>query len=86
VESVAAREANAKNFEKFALTTPEAVANKIIGAILHNRALVTTSADGVFAHLMQRLAPVSGHSLMGAIYRKVSDPQQFASLRLLKHD
>lgn len=84
VESEAARAENVKNFEKFALTTPEAVANKIIGAILHNRSLVTTSADGVFAHMMQRLAPVSGQSLMGAIYRKVSDPKQFLSLDKLK--
>lgn len=80
VKSEADRVENVKNFNKFALTTPEAVANKIIGAILHNRALVTTSPDGVFAHLMQRLAPISGQSLMGKIYRKVSDPKQFARL------
>jgi short-subunit dehydrogenase len=84
VDSEEARAANTKNFEKFALTTPEAVAHKIIGAVLHNRALVTTSPDGVFAHLMQRLAPVQGQSLMGAIYRKVSDPKQFLTLDRLR--
>ncbi|HKY92004.1 MAG TPA: hypothetical protein VJM11_13230, partial [Nevskiaceae bacterium] len=69
------------NFEKFAITTPEAVAKKIVGAILHNRKLVTTSADGAFAHFMQRVSPMGGHALMGTIYRKVSDPRQFAKLR-----
>lgn len=84
VETDAAREANSKNFDKFALTTPEAVANKIIGAILHNRALVTTSPDAAFTHLMQRLSPVAGQSLMGAVYRKVSDPKQFSTLEKLR--
>jgi NAD(P)-dependent dehydrogenase (short-subunit alcohol dehydrogenase family) len=78
------RELNAKNFEKFAITTPETVANKIVGAMLRNRSLVTTSPDGAFTLLMQRLAPVSGHALMGKVYRKVSDPKQFASLNTLK--
>jgi NADP-dependent 3-hydroxy acid dehydrogenase YdfG len=84
VDSDAAREANSKNFDKFAITTPEAVAKKIISAILGNRSLVTTSPDGAFTHFMQRLAPVSGHALMGKVYRKVSDPKQFASLNRLK--
>ena len=84
VKTDADRVENVKNFNKFAITTPEAVAKKIVGAILHNRALVTTSPDGVFAHLMQRLAPIAGQSLMGRIYRKVSDPKQFAHLDQFK--
>ena len=84
VESEDARKANVANFEKFAITTPEAVAKKIVGAILHNRKLVTTSADGALAHFMQRLSPMGGHALMGTIYRKISDPKQFARLDDLK--
>lgn len=83
-ESATQREANARNFEKFAITSPEAVAGKIIGAILRNRSLVTTSADGALTQFVQRLAPVSGHALMGKVYRRISDPQQFASLNQLK--
>ncbi len=82
--SEAKRRANAANFEKFAITTPEAVARKIVSAIRHKRALVTTSPDGAFTHLMQRLTPVGGHKLMNLVYRKVSDPSQFASIRSLK--
>lgn len=84
VDSEAAREANSRNFDKFAITTPEKVAHKIVGAILHKRPLVTTSPDGAFMHLMQRLSPISGQSLMGKVYRKVSDPKQFASLNRFK--
>lgn len=81
VDSEEARKANVANFEKFAITTPEQVAKKIVGAILHDRKLVTTSADGALAHFMQRVSPMGGHALMGTIYRKVSDPKQFARLK-----
>lgn len=84
VDSEEKRRQNAANFEKFAFTPPEAVAKKIVSAIRRNRALVTTSPDGAFTQVMQRLTPVGGHVLMNKVYRKVSDPVQFASLAKLK--
>ena len=84
VDSEEKRRQNAANFEKFAFTPPEAVAKKIVSAIHRNRALVTTSPDGAFTQVMQRLTPVGGHALMNKVYRKVSDPVQFASLAKLK--
>jgi NADP-dependent 3-hydroxy acid dehydrogenase YdfG len=84
VDSEEKRKANVANFEKFAITTPEAVADKIIGAILRKRARVTTSADGALTQWMQRLSPVGAHALMGTVYRKVSDPAQFRGLAQLR--
>ena len=84
VDSEEKRRQNAANFDKFAFTPPEAVAKKIVSAIRRNRALVTTSPDGAFTQVMQRLTPVGGHALMNKVYRKVSDPVQFASLARLK--
>lgn len=78
------REANAKNFDKFARMSPEMVAKKIISGILGNRRLVTTGVDGMLQSLMQRLAPGFGYWLMATAYRKIADPKLFARLDALK--
>ncbi len=77
------REANAKNFEKFASTPPEKVARAVVSAILHRRAVVVTGVDGKALGVLQRLAPRTGYKLMAAAYRRISDPQLFARLRQL---
>lgn len=84
VDSEEKRRQNAANFEKFAFTPPETVAKKIVSAIRRKRALVTTSPDGAFTQVMQRLSPVGAHALMNKVYRRVSDPAQFASLAKLR--
>jgi short-subunit dehydrogenase len=79
-DSVAQREENATNFEKFAVTSAETVARRILNAVRKNRTSVTTSADAKLMHLLQRLSPAVGNRLMGLIYRKVSDPKLFTRL------
>ncbi len=79
-DSVAQREENAANFEKFAVTSAETVARRILNAVRKNRTSVTTSADAKLMHLLQRLSPAVGNRLMGLIYRKVSDPKLFTRL------
>jgi NADP-dependent 3-hydroxy acid dehydrogenase YdfG len=82
-DSAQQRESNAKNFEKFATTLPEAVAARIIAAILAKRPVVVTGADGHALSFFQRAAPVWGTRLMAAAYRKISDPRLFERLRSL---
>jgi NADP-dependent 3-hydroxy acid dehydrogenase YdfG len=83
-DSASQRETNAKNFEKFATTPPEKVADKIIAAILHRRPVVVTGADGQALSFLQRAAPIWGARLMAAAYRKISDPKLFDRLNGLK--
>lgn len=78
------REENAKNFDRFAKTLPETVARKMISAILHNKPLVATGTDGRALAFLQRAAPLLGHRLLGAAYRKISDPKLFARLNELR--
>ena len=82
-DSAEQREANAKNFEKFATTPAEKVARAIVEAILRRRSVVVTGADGKALSLMQRLSPGVGYRVMAAAYRRISDPQLFARLRSL---
>ena len=82
-DDAAKREVDAKNFEKFAITSPEKVARKIINGILAGRQTVVTSADSRASQIFQRLAPGAGHALMAKVYRKVSDPKLFERLRQL---
>jgi NADP-dependent 3-hydroxy acid dehydrogenase YdfG len=82
-DSAEQREANAKNFEKFATTSADRVARAIVTAILRRQAVVVTGLDGKAMRLMQRLAPGFGHWMMAAAYRRISDPRLFARLRSL---
>lgn len=79
-----AYEDSVKNFDRFATTPPEVVSRKVIGAILHNKPHVATGMDGKMMSLFSRLAPRTGHWLMGAVYRKIGDPKLFARLRQLR--
>jgi len=71
-------EKTSKNFDRFATTTPEAVARQIIRGIKRGKARVKTGADGKALVLLGQLLPVTAHRLMGWTYRKIGDPAQFA--------
>jgi NAD(P)-dependent dehydrogenase (short-subunit alcohol dehydrogenase family) len=83
VDNAEQREANAKNFERFATTPAEKVARKIVAAIEHRRPVVVSGVDAHFLNWFARLAPRAGYKLMAAAYRKVSDPKLFAGLKAL---
>jgi len=73
-------EEDAKNFEKYAVTTPETVARRIINGILRRQHVILTSADGRLMQFFHRVAPGFGHYLMGKVYRRISDPKLFQRL------
>jgi len=75
---------HANHFEKFAITTPEAVAKKIVKGILRNKKQLTTSADSKFAQIMSRISPMMGHALMAYVMRKVANPKLYKRLDALK--
>jgi short-subunit dehydrogenase len=79
----AEHDAHANHFEKFAITTPEAVARKVVKGILSNKKQVCTSADSKFAQIMSRLSPMWGHALMAFVMRKVANPKLYARLDAL---
>ena len=79
------QEANAKNFDKFATTSPENVARAMMKAILSNRRQVATGNDGKALSFLQRVAPAFGYWVMSAAYRKIADPKLYARLDSLKH-
>jgi hypothetical protein len=78
------QEANTKNFEKIATVPPEKVAKAMMAAILKNRRMVATGADGFLFGLFQRISPALGYRLMGMVNRKFADPKLFARLDALK--
>jgi short-subunit dehydrogenase len=71
---------HANHFEKFAITTPEHVARKVVKGILSNKKQVCTSADSKFAQVMSRLSPMGGHKLMAYVMRKVANPKLYRRL------
>jgi NAD(P)-dependent dehydrogenase (short-subunit alcohol dehydrogenase family) len=71
-------EKTAKNFNRFATTTPETVARRTIAGIKRGKARVKTGIDGKFTVFLGQLFPVTAHRLMGWAYRKVGDPAQYA--------
>lgn len=79
-DNKAAHDEHANHFEKFAITTPEHVARKVVKGILGNRKLVCTSADSKFAQIMGRLAPMGGNALMSFVMRKVANPKLYQRL------
>ena len=44
---------------------------------------VATGPDGKLMAFFSRVAPRTGHFLLGAVYRKIGDPKLFARLRQL---
>lgn len=80
IDDVKKREENAMNFDRFASTTPEAVAHAIVDGIRHKRRTVVTGMDGKALGVMSRVSPSGGYRLMAAAYRKVADAQLFAAL------
>ncbi|WP_182915932.1 SDR family NAD(P)-dependent oxidoreductase [Massilia cavernae] len=83
-DSAEIHEANVKNFDKFASTLPDAVAAKIVAAILNYRTKVVTGMDGLAMSFFNRAAPRTGHWLLGAAYRKIGDPKLYARLAELR--
>jgi short-subunit dehydrogenase len=79
-ENTSAHDEHANHFEKFAITTPEQVARKVVKGILRNKKQVCTSADSTFAQVMGRISPMGGNALMGWVMRKVASPKLFARL------
>ena len=79
-ENTAAHDEHANHFEKFAITTPEQVARKVVKGILRNKKQVCTSADSTFAQVMGRLSPMGGNALMAWVMRKVAHPKLFTRL------
>lgn len=79
VASMSAEEAEktAKNFEKFASTSPEAVAAAIVNGIKKRKARVVTGKDGKLTVALAGLFPTGAHKLMGWAYRKIGDPEQY---------
>jgi short-subunit dehydrogenase len=73
-------DAHANHFEKFAITTPEQVARKVVKGILGNKKQICTSADSKFAQIMGRISPMGGHALMAFVMRKVANPKLYARL------
>jgi NAD(P)-dependent dehydrogenase (short-subunit alcohol dehydrogenase family) len=67
----------AKNFEKFASTTPEAVAAAVIKGVKKRKPRVVTGMDGKSTVALAGWFPSGAHKLMGWAYRKVGDPDQF---------
>ena len=83
-ENKAAHEEHVNHFEKFAITTPEHAARKIVKGILANKKQVCTSGDSKFAQIMGRLSPMGGNALMAWVMRKVASPKLYARLDSLK--
>lgn len=70
-------EKTAKNFEKFATTTPETVAAAIVNGIKKRKPRVVTGIDGKSTVALAGWFPTGAHRFMGWAYRKVGDPTQF---------
>lgn len=79
-ENKSAHDEHANHFEKFAITTPEHAAKKIVKGILSNKKVVCTSADSKFAQIMSRVSPMGGNALMAWVMRKVASPKLYAKL------
>ena len=73
-------EKTARNFNRFATTTPRTVASRTIDGIKRGKARVKTGADGKLSVLLGQMFPVAAHRMMGWAYRKVGDPTQYAFL------
>ena len=73
-------DAHANHFEKFAITTPEQVATKVVKGILGNKKQICTSVDSKFAQIMGRISPMGGHALMAWVMRKVANPKLYNRL------
>ena len=73
-------DAHANHFEKFAITTPEQVARRVVRGILGNKKQICTSADSKFAQIMGRISPMGGHALMAWVMRKVANPKLYNRL------
>lgn len=71
---------HANHFEKFAITTPEQVARKVVTGILRKRKQVCTSADSTLSQVMSRLSPMGGNALMAWVMRKVANQKLYARL------
>lgn len=76
----AAHDEHANHFEKFAITSPEHAAKKIVKGILAGKKQICTSADSKFAQFMSRLSPMGGNALMAWVMRKVASPKLYAKL------
>ncbi len=83
IDDQARKEQAVKNFERFAITAPEAVARKIIAGIKAKRHSVATGIDGVGLVWMTRHFPRMAHRAMNYAYRRSADPAQFALLTSL---
>jgi short-subunit dehydrogenase len=83
IEDPARKEQAVKNFERFAITTPDTVARKIIAAIRAKRHSVATGIDGVGLVWMTRHFPRTAHRAMNYAYRRSADPAQFTGLASL---
>ena len=75
-----AHDEHANHFEKFAVTSPEHAARKIVKGILAGKKQVCTSADSKFAQIMSRLSPMGGNALMAWVMRKVASRKLYARL------
>lgn len=65
------------NFNRFARTSAETVARKVIHAIRKGKGRVITGADGKLSVWLGQAAPGFAHRLMGWAYRKVGEPEQY---------
>ena len=79
-ENKAAHDEHASHFEKFAITTPEHAARKIVKGILAGKKQICTSGDAKFTQIMSRLAPMVGNALSGWVMRKVANQKLYARL------
>jgi NADP-dependent 3-hydroxy acid dehydrogenase YdfG len=77
IDDEARKERAVKNFERFAITSPETVARKIIAAIKAKRHSVATGLDGVGLVWMVRHFPRTAHRAMNYAYRRSADPAEF---------
>jgi NAD(P)-dependent dehydrogenase (short-subunit alcohol dehydrogenase family) len=83
IEDAARKEQAVKNFERFARTTPQTVADKIVRGIKAKRHSVTTGIDGTGLVWLTRHFPRTAHRTLNFAYRRSAEPSQFAVLDAL---